>query len=118
MSGNFMPNEMLRAGLLVSYAVISVAGMVLLKGADSVVSIKSAIGFALYLAGFLMWTGVILRVMPLSQAFPMAAGSLMLGTQLAGWLLLKERIGLLQLTGAALILAGVIIVGATAQTRS
>jgi len=39
----------------------------------------------------------------------------MLGTQLAGWLVLKERITLPHLAGAALILAGVALVSLTAQ---
>jgi multidrug transporter EmrE-like cation transporter len=113
-----MGNDMLRFGLLAIYVVVSVAGMALLKGAETTISLKSGVGFTLYLAGFLMWTGVILRIMPLSQAFPIAAGSLMLGTQLVGWLIFKERIGLWQLAGVALILSGVAIISMTAQARS
>jgi multidrug transporter EmrE-like cation transporter len=113
-----MPHDLARLGLLLAYAAISVAGMVLLKGAPSLFSVKSVVGFALYLAGFGIWTGIILRVMPLSQAFPLAAGALMLGTQVAGWLLLKERVGLLQGTGALFILAGVIILGTSSPART
>lgn len=113
-----MSHDLTRAALLLGYATISVAGMVLLKGASSPFSLKGVIGFALYLAGFAIWIGIILRIMPLSQAFPMAAGALLLGTQLAGWLLLKERIGLPQGAGALLILVGVILVNATPQVRT
>ena len=112
-----MPHELTRTALLLGYALVSVAGMVLLKGAGSRFSVKGAVGFALYLAGFAIWIGIILRIMPLSKAFPLAAGLLMLGTQLAGWLLLNERIGLPQSFGVALILAGVILVNTTAQVR-
>ncbi len=112
-----MPHDVTRATLLIGYAVVSVAGMVLLKAAGSPFSLKGGLGLALYVAGFAIWTGIILRVMPLSQAFPMAAGALMLGTQIAGWLLLKERIGFPQGAGVLLILTGVILVGMTAQAR-
>lgn len=112
-----MPHELMRTALLLGYAVVSVAGMVLLKAAGSPFSVKGAIGFALYLAGFVIWIGIILRIMPLSQAFPLAAGALMVGTQLAGWLLLKEHIGLPQGLGVALILAGVTLVNTTSQVR-
>lgn len=111
-------NEWARIALLAGYVVISVTGMVLIKGSDSIVSVKGLTGFALYLAGFLVWIGVILRVMPLSQAFPMAAGALMLGTQLSGWLVLKERVGLPQVAGALLILIGVFLVGFTASAKN
>ena len=111
-------NEWTRFALLAGYVAISVAGMVLIKGADTIWSAKGLTGFALYLAGFLVWIGVILRVMPLSQAFPMAAGALMLGTQLTGWLVLKERVGLPQVTGALLIIAGVILVGFTTSANN
>lgn len=113
-----MQSELTRFGLLAVYAVISVAGMTMLKGAESVLGVRSILGFALYLAGFLMWIGVILRIMPLSQAFPLAAGALMLGTQLTGWLLLKERIGLWQLAGVLFILIGVIMVNLSAAAKN
>jgi multidrug transporter EmrE-like cation transporter len=49
---------------------------------------------------------VILRMYPLSIAFPLAAGSLVIGTQLVGWLLLGEGLTAHKLIGCALILAG------------
>jgi multidrug transporter EmrE-like cation transporter len=104
---------LLRAGLLVAYVVISVAGMAMIKAAPSLVSSKWAVGFGLYLIGFIIWLGVILRIMPLSQAFPIAAGSLLLGTQVVGWLVLKERFTLPHLAGAVLILAGVALISLT-----
>lgn len=113
-----MPHDLTRAILLLGYTIISVAGMVLMKSAGSPFSLKGGVGFALYLAGFAIWTGIILKIMPLSQAFPMAAGALMLGTQLAGWLLLRERIGVPQGAGVMLILVGVILVNTTSQVRA
>lgn len=113
-----LPQPLLRAALLLTYTLLSVAGMAMIKAAPVLLSPKWLTGFALYLAGFALWMGVILRLMPLSQAFPIAAGALMLGTQVAGWLVLKERITLPHLAGTALILAGVAIVSLTAQAES
>ena len=113
-----MPPEFARVMLLLCYAIVSVAGMVLLKSAGSPFSPKGVVGFGLYVAGFAIWVGIILRIMPLSQAFPLAAGALILGTQLAGWLLLRERISLPQGFGATLILIGVILVNAGSQVRT
>jgi len=113
-----MTQPLLRAGLLLAYTLLSVAGMALIKAAPALLSPKWLVGFALYLAGFAIWMGVILRLMPLSQAFPIAAGALMLGTQLAGWLVLRERITLPHLAGAALIMAGVALVSLTAQSEA
>ncbi len=113
-----MSNDVVRFGLLAAYALASVAGMSLLKSAESVLSFRCVFGFALYMASFLVWIGLILRMMPLSQAFPLAAGALMIGTQLAGWLLLKEKIGFQQISGVSLIMAGVFLVNATSGARA
>ena len=107
--------DLLKIVLLVTYTVVSVAGMVLIKAADHPVSIKGGMGLALYVAGFLLWIGVILRLMPLSQAFPIAAGALMVGTQLAGWFFLQEKIGTAQMAGVVLIMSGVFLVGMPTQ---
>lgn len=113
-----MTHALLRILLLLTYTVSSVAGMALIKAAPALLSPKWLLGFALYLAGFGIWMGVILRLMPLSQAFPIAAGALMLGTQLVGWVVLKERITLPHLAGTALILMGVALVSLTVQTEA
>jgi multidrug transporter EmrE-like cation transporter len=112
-----MPPDLARLALVIGYALVSVSGMVLIKGADTVVSLKSGLGFALYIISFAIWTGVILRVMPLSQAFPLASGFVILGSQVAGWLLFKERMVPVQALGAATILLGVILMSAHPHTR-
>ncbi|MBN9506207.1 MAG: hypothetical protein J0I69_09280 [Altererythrobacter sp.] len=88
--------------------------MAMIKGAPSLVSSKWMVGVGLYVVGFVIWLGMILRIMPLSQAFPIAAGSLVVGTQVAGWLVLKERLTLPHLAGAVLIMAGVALISLTA----
>ena len=113
-----MPSELLRIGLILFYTVISVAGMAMIKNAHSVVTIKFATGFLLYLIGFVIWIGIILRMMPLSQAFPLAAGALILGTQFAGWTMLGERLSAPHIAGVVLILAGVGLVGLPASASN
>lgn len=113
-----MADTFLRSGLLLIYTVVSVVGMTMIKGAPSLLSPKWITGAGLYAIGFVIWIGLILRMMPLSQAFPIAAGALMLGTQVAGWLLLKERLTVPHLAGAALIVVGVAIVSLATQTDS
>ncbi len=53
---------------------------------------------------------VILRLMPLSLAFPIAAGSLVLGTMLTGAFLLNETVSPIHIVGAVLILAGITLI--------
>lgn len=106
-----MQGEIFRILLILGYTVISVAGMAMIKDAESPISVKFGIGFGLYVLGFFIWIGIILRMMPLSQAFPLAAGSLILGTQIAGWMFLGDRLSAAHMGGIALILAGVVLVG-------
>lgn len=89
------------------YVILSVAGLAFVKAADNPVSLRFVIGGALYGAGFLIWIFAILRTLPLSIAFPLAAGALILGTQAAGWIFLKEALSPLHIVGVALIVAGI-----------
>jgi multidrug transporter EmrE-like cation transporter len=113
-----MFETLLRAGLLLAYTLVSVAGMTMVKAAPALGTPKWIVGVCLYVVGFFIWIGMILRIMPLSQAFPVAAGALMLGTQVAGWLVLKERLTLPHLGGAALIVLGVAIVSVSTPARA
>ena len=97
------------AGLITVYALISAFGLYKIKAADGVQDVVMWIGAAAYGAGFLLWL-LILRKFPLSIAFPVAAGSLIIATQAFSYLYLKEPITTTHLVGVALILAGVTIV--------
>jgi len=94
---------------LLAYVVISVAGLTLLKSQSEILSVRFVLGFLLYGLGFVMWY-ILLRMMPLSVAFPIAAGSLIAATQLAGAVFLDERLGAAHLFGIAVIIAGVVLV--------
>jgi len=92
-----------------AYVLASTAGLVLIKRADALVSWRFAAGFVLYGAGFLVWLWL-LRRLPLSVAFPTAAGTLIAATILGGYLFLGERLAVVQVVGIVFILAGIVLV--------
>jgi len=97
--------------IFLAYAMISCSGLYLLKAAPSWYSVKFVIGGVLYVTGAAVWL-VILRLFPLSVAFPIASGMLIIGTTLTGFMFLGEKISLVQFFGVALILVGITFVGA------
>jgi quaternary ammonium compound-resistance protein SugE len=99
------------AAILAAFVVTSIAGLSLIKLAGSTFTPSGILGFALYVCGFLLWIFIILKSMPLSTAFPVAAGALILGSQVSGWLWLKESISPLHIVSVALIVAGIVMLG-------
>lgn len=97
------------------YVIASAFGLYKLKQASVVVSSTFVLGFACYAVGFLLWI-VILRRLPLSIAFPVAAGSLIVASQVVGWWLLSESIDMAQILGVLLILAGASLIYARVVT--
>lgn len=97
------------AGLFVVYVATSCLGLYLIKIADGWRTTAFVGGFALYGMGALIWIAI-LRIAPLSYAFPIAAGLLMIGTVLTGLLFLGETVSLHHVAGAFLILAGIVII--------
>lgn len=95
---------------LLVYTVISVSGLTFLKLSDgNVFTFHGAAGGVLYGLGFIIWYGILTQL-PLSVAFPVAAGSLVFGTQLAGYYFLREPIGLVHIVGLLLIVGGITVV--------
>lgn len=95
--------------MLIAYVISSVAGLMLLKMADGLATLTFLLGLGLYGFGFFIWI-VLLKLFPLSFAFPVAAGSLMIGTQIAGLIFLKESLSLPHLIGVAMILLGLCVI--------
>jgi multidrug transporter EmrE-like cation transporter len=95
--------------LFLVYVTVSSLGLYRLKLSAALFDINFITGFVLYGIGFLIWL-VILKLNPLSLAFPIAAGALIVATQVIGVFLLSERIGPLNITGIALIIAGIALV--------
>jgi len=97
------------AALFLVYIVTSCIGLYLIKAASGWKSPVFFSGLALYIIGAVMWMAI-LRLMPLSFAFPIAAGSLVIGTMLTGTFLLKETVSTLQIGGALMIIAGIALI--------
>jgi multidrug transporter EmrE-like cation transporter len=95
--------------LLVAYVAMSCVGLYMLKAAPGWKTPMFGAGFLLYAGGAALWL-VILRLLPLSFAFPVAAGSLVIGTLLTGIFFLAETVTLIHATGAMLILAGITLI--------
>ncbi len=99
--------KFLAAGFVfIIYVFLSCFGLYLIKAAPHWRSVVFIGGFGLYTAGALLWL-VLLRHLPLSFAFPVAAGALIIGTMTTGRILLGENISTPQIAGAALILIGI-----------
>jgi drug/metabolite transporter (DMT)-like permease len=95
--------------LLIVYVGASCAGLFLIKVASEWRSWTFVVGFLLYAFGAALWM-VMLRLMPLSYIFPIAAGALVLGTQMTGAYFLNEKVTGIHLFGMTLILAGIALI--------
>ena len=102
-------NPIWAASLFVIYVITSCFGLYLIKAAEEWKTQTFVIGFVLYAGGALIWM-VILRLMPLSFAFPIAAGALMIGTTLTGVYFLSENVTAWQIAGAFLIITGIMLI--------
>ncbi len=79
-----------------------------MKAAASWSSAKFMVGLLLYGLGAIAWL-IILRLYPLSVAFPVASGALMIGTTLAAVTFLKEPVSMVHILGIILIGIGIVI---------
>ena len=96
-------------GLFIVYVLVSSFGLFKLKAANGALGLEFLVGLACYGAGFVVWYFVLTR-MPLSVAFPVAAGSLVVATQVVGYMFLNEGFQLMHVGGIALILLGIVFV--------
>ncbi len=99
--------------LTISYAGVSGYGLFLMKSAAAPVSVRFAIGIVFYGAGFLVWIGI-LRNFPLTIAFPAAAGTLIVSTQIFGiWL--DEPLSTTKAGALVLIILGTLLLSVEAR---
>lgn len=117
--------------MIMIYAVVSAAGLALLKTSFTETSLhwssltnilatvaslmrnfKFILGLILYLAGFVLWLRILIE-RPLSYAFPIASGALYVAIVFATYLFIGESISYIRLMGIVLILSGIILVGRT-----
>ncbi|MEX0697899.1 MAG: hypothetical protein WD099_10175 [Dongiaceae bacterium] len=91
------------------YAAISAFGLYLIKDAPALFSVRALVGGLLYGGGFGIWIAM-LRVFPLSVAFPLAAGSLIVATHVIARMYLAEAPTTVQTLGVGVIVAGMFLV--------
>jgi multidrug transporter EmrE-like cation transporter len=102
---------LINLGLLLIYVAASLAGLTMIKAGSGIMDLRMISGLVLYGVGFALWLLMLSRT-PLSWAFPLAAGSLIVGTQVSGWLFLAEKMSFSHLLGVGFIVAGVILIAA------
>lgn len=95
--------------LFIIYIIISCGGLYLVKVAEEWKTATFFVGFGLYGTGAILWM-VILRLLPLSLAFPVAAGSLVIGTMLTGSFFLAEQISRGHIVGALMVIGGIALI--------
>ncbi|MEO8667450.1 MAG: EamA family transporter [Bauldia sp.] len=112
-AANERPLQFMNAAALilvtVVYAAISAYGLYLIKDAHALFSARGLVGALFYGGGFCIWIAM-LRVFPLSIAFPIAAGSLIVATNLIARYFLGETISSAQMLGIGLIVAGIFLI--------
>lgn len=94
--------------ILLFYIISSSVGFVLLKKA-SFLSIEFFIGNILYIVGYLIWILIILKAFPLSIGFPLAAGGLLIASQLMGSIFLNEKLDIYNFVAIFFIILGLSI---------
>lgn len=91
--------------LFVTYVSAYSFASVSLKQLTDIVSIKFAISLLAYVICFLIWFRLI-KILPLSVAFPLASGALIIATQVLGCCVFKEKLILSHVLAIAFILFG------------
>lgn len=104
-----LSNPFFSAFLFIIYVVTSCSGLYFMKAAEGWKTPCFILGLALYGTGAFLWMGI-LRLFPLSFAFPIAAGSLVVGTTFIGVFFLHEAVSLWHLTGSFCIITGIALI--------
>lgn len=114
--------EIMKYLMIVMYLIFTVSGLILMKKGGNAgkitvgggefgfsISWVSLLGFICYIVSFLLYTRIIMMFESLSFISPICNGISQVMIVLASWLILKEQITGLNIGGAALIIAGVVI---------
>jgi multidrug transporter EmrE-like cation transporter len=94
--------------IFICYLASMLYGLYALKVYEAGLSLSYVFGLFVYVLGFMIWL-IILKLYPLSLAFPIAAGALIVGTQLVGVLALGEKLVYMKAIGAVVILIGIVM---------
>lgn len=112
----------MRILLIVVYLILTVSGLILMKKGGNAgkiaissgefnfnISLISCLGFICYIGSFLLFTRIIMMFENVSYISPICNGIAQAMIMVASWLILKEKLTGFNIGGAALIIAGVII---------
>ena len=102
--------------MFIIYLGLSLFGLYKLKVAELGLNLHFMLGAFSYASSFLLWI-VVLRWFPLSVAFPLAAGSIIVGTQLVGIYILNEPVDHFSMLAIGLILAGLLTLASVGYHR-
>jgi len=94
--------------VFVMYTLLSAYGLYKIKLSADYFDADFIVGFACYFSGFVIWF-YILKITPLTIAFPVAAGALIIVTTLFGVVLLNEAVNMYKIFGALFIMAGIVL---------
>ncbi|MEO5808362.1 hypothetical protein [Devosia sp.] len=97
------------AATLMFYFIVTTTGLSFMKASENVISIQYAFGTFLYGIGYILFSFLIIRSMPLSLAFPIASAGLIVGTQIAGVAFLGETISPMHALGIGGIIVGIVM---------
>lgn len=112
----------MRVFMIVLYVIFTVAGLILMKKGGNAgkislgsgefafsISWVSALGFICYIISFLLYTRIVMMFENLSYISPICNGIAQAMIVIASAIFLKEKLSFQTAGGAALIIAGVII---------
>lgn len=90
------------------YVLVSSTGLYRLKVSQAPLDFNFIVGFVFYGLGFLLWL-YILKAHALSIAFPVAASSLIIATQVIGYFFLQEPFRGTKIAGTLFIIVGIVL---------
>lgn len=96
---------MIKMFIFAVYLFVALFGLYKLKASEFGINPDFIAGVFFYGSSFLIWL-VLIRWFPLSIIFPLAAGSLIVGTQIIGATLLDEKFDIYSGLAIGLILSG------------
>lgn len=105
-----MNEALLKLLLILVYAGLSAGGLAILKIAPSPFTPFYMTGLAVYGLAFAIWLFVILPLLPLSIAFPVSAGAIVIATVLLGHVALGEPATGRKIFGSLLIIVGILTI--------
>ena len=120
--------DIMKVVFVIIYLILTVSGLILMKKGGNAgkigisagefnfsISLVSCLGFVCYIFSFLLYTRIVMMFENLSYITPICTGASQIMILVASWLILKEQFTGLNIAGAALVIAGVIVMNLKLQ---